>query len=103
VVLLLLACSTAGSAMRPELLRVGDAPAVRPEDLARCERLGKVQGVGIGGWGTTHDQQQYWARKEAENIASDMGATHVKVDWERDDPNALTVYGDAYRCAAGAP
>jgi len=96
----LLGCSTMRPSARPEVLLVGDATAIEPGDLARCERLGDVQGVGIGGWGATRDQQQYWARKEAMNLASDRRATHVLVTSERDDPNALTVYGVAYRCGA---
>lgn len=98
----LLGCSTLRPSGRPEVLLVGDASAVAPGDLERCEKLGGVQGVGIGGWGTTRDQQQFWARKEALNLASDRRATHVLVTSERDDPNALTVYGVAYRCGAAA-
>jgi hypothetical protein len=98
--LALLACAAAPR--RAEVLDVGDAAHVEAADLGRCRKLGPIQGNGEGGWGTSRDQQQYWARKEATRLAEEQGATNVWVTWERDDPNILTVYGVAYDCRSPA-
>jgi uncharacterized lipoprotein YmbA len=94
--LALAACATAGKSR--EVLSISGAPEVKAEDLAQCRALGPVHGEGVGGWGTTRDQQQYWARKDVANLAEKRGATHVEIVHELDDPNRLTVDGVAYRC-----
>jgi hypothetical protein len=92
------ACATAGKPREREILAVGDAHAVKGEELAQCRQLGRVEGEGVGGWGTTRDQQQYWARRDALNAAEKQGATHLEIVSEIDDPSRLVVDGVTYRC-----
>lgn len=89
-VALLVACAHA----RPEIL----GPEARALEAAGCSPVGEVRGVGVGGWGTTRDQQLYWATAEAYALSEPLGATHVAFVSETGDQNELVLEGVAYRC-----
>ena len=99
----LAACVTPGAAahptaQNPEVLPIGRAPRIAAADLVRCKQLGKVEGVGAGGWGATPEMQEYWARTDAVALAEKYGATHVALVSQRDDMTRMTVEGLAYEC-----
>lgn len=97
-----LACAGPRAEQQQEVLSVGRAPRLQADDLVRCKPLVRVEGVGVGGWGTTRDMQEYWARNDAVAKGESYGATHVLVLSERDDQTRMTVEAQAYDCPVTA-
>lgn len=93
-----LAVAACATPRETEVLVLRGAPTEQVVDLSQCQQLGSVEGVGPGGWGTTRDQQEYWARTDAAALGAALGATHVAILRERDDPVRMTVDGLAYQC-----